>query len=114
MAKAGKGEELFTSTFPFPLLVTAAAYIDKYGPAERYNILKFAADLPCPALFTYGGKELTSGGIPFAGVPDALKSLPGGERRSIEVIDGADHVYTGVSEKLAETVAAWLKQLANA
>lgn len=109
MAKAGQGEELFTSTFPFPLLLTAATYIDKYGPVERYNILKFAADLPCPALFTYGGKELTSGGIPFAGVPEALKSLPGSERRSIEVIDGADHVYTGTSEKLAETVAAWLQ-----
>jgi pimeloyl-ACP methyl ester carboxylesterase len=112
MAKAGKSEELFTSVFPFPLLVTAAAYIDKYGPAERYNLLKFAADLPCPALFTYGGKELASGGIPFAGVPDALKSLPGAERRLIEVIDSADHVYTGVSDKLADAVAEWLKQLA--
>jgi pimeloyl-ACP methyl ester carboxylesterase len=109
MATTGKSNELFTSTFPFPLLVTAGAYIDKYGPAERYNILKFAADLPCPALFTYGGKELTSGGIPFAGVPDALKALPGKEQRSIEVIDGADHVYTGASDTLAETVAAWLK-----
>jgi len=112
MAKAGKGDELFTSTFPFPLLVTAAAYIDKYGPAARYNILKFAGDLPCPALFTYGSKELTSGGIPFAGVPDALNSLPGEERRSIEVIDGADHVYTGTADKLANVVATWLEQLA--
>ncbi|HEY2415792.1 MAG TPA: alpha/beta fold hydrolase [Pirellulaceae bacterium] len=110
MAKAGQGEELFTSTFPFPLLVTAAAYIDKYGPAERYNILKFAADLPCPALFAYGGKELTSGGIPFAGVPEALQSLHSAERRSIEVIDRADHVYTGVSAKLADTVATWLQR----
>ena len=48
MVKAGQGEELFTSKFPFPLLITAAGYIDKYGPAERYNILKFAAELPCP------------------------------------------------------------------
>jgi len=114
MVKAGKSEELFTSTFPFPLLVTAAAYIDKYGPAERYNILKFAANLPCPALFTYGGKELTSGGVPFAGVPDALKSLPGAERRAVEVVDGADHVYTGLSGKLADTSAAWLESQAAA
>jgi hypothetical protein len=109
LVKAGKNDELFTSTFPFPLLVTAAAYIDKYGPAERYNILKFAPELPCPALFTYGGKELASGGIPFAGVPDALRSLPNPGQRTIEVIDGADHVYTGTSEKLADTILTWLQ-----
>ncbi len=108
MAKAGQGEELFTSKFPFPMLMTAAAYIDKYGPAERYNILKFAADLPCPALFAYGSKELTSGGIPFAGMPDALNSLPNGDWRTVKVIDGADHVYTGVAPALADAICAWL------
>jgi pimeloyl-ACP methyl ester carboxylesterase len=108
MVKAGQGDELFTSKFPFPLLITAAGYIDKYGPAERYNILKFAADLPCPALFTYGGKELAGGGIPFAGMPDALMALPNADRRSVAVIEGADHVYTGVADRLADHIVAWL------
>jgi pimeloyl-ACP methyl ester carboxylesterase len=110
MVKAGQSDELFTSKFPFPLLITAAGYIDKYGPAERYNILKFAADLPCPALFTYGGKELAGGGIPFAGLPDALMALPNAERRTVAVIEGADHVYTGVAHRLADAVADWLTQ----
>jgi pimeloyl-ACP methyl ester carboxylesterase len=108
MVKAGQGEELFTSKFPFPLLITAAGYIDKYGPAERYNVLKFAAKLPCPALFTYGSKELAGGGIPFAGMPDALMALPNSDRRTVAVIEGADHVYTGVVDRLADCVAAWL------
>jgi len=108
MVKAGQGDELFTSKFPFPLLITAAGYIDKYGPAERYNILKYAAELPCPALFTYGGKELAGGGIPFAGLPDALMALPNADRRTVAVIEGADHVYTGVADRLADKVAAWL------
>jgi len=108
LVKTDKSEELFTSKFPVPMLVTAAAYIDKYGAAERYNILKFADDLPCPALFTYGGKELDSGGIPFAGMPDALASLSNADRRTVKVIDGADHVYTGVAQQLAEVIASWL------
>jgi len=108
MVKAGQGDELFTSKYPFPLLITAAGYIDKYGPVERYNILKFAADLPCPALFTYGSKELANGGIPFAGLPDALMALPNADRRSVAVIEGADHVYTGVADRLADRIAAWL------
>jgi pimeloyl-ACP methyl ester carboxylesterase len=108
MAKAGRGDDLFTSKFPFPLLITASAYIDKYGPAERYNILKFAADLPCPALFTYGSKELSHGGIAFIGLPEALLSLSGVERRQVVVIEGADHIYTGLGNELAKAMTAWL------
>ena len=39
MVTDGRGEELFTANFPFPLLIAASAYIDKYGPAERYNLV---------------------------------------------------------------------------
>jgi len=108
LVKAGKQDELFTSKFPFPMLMTAGAYIDKYGPAERYNFLKFAADVPCPALFTYGSKELDGGGIAFAGLPDALMSLPNADRRSVKTIERADHVYSGVAPQLAEAIASWL------
>jgi pimeloyl-ACP methyl ester carboxylesterase len=108
MVAEGRGEELFTGKFPFPLLITAAGYIDKYGPAERYNILKFAAELTCPALFTYGSKELEHGGVAFAGLPEALLELPDSQRRTVEVIEGADHFYTGVSDRLASTIVNWL------
>jgi hypothetical protein len=110
MVAEGQGQELFTSKFPFPLLITAAGYIDKYGPAERYNILRFAHDVPCPALFVYGSKELSHGGIAFEGLPDALEALPGSGGRHIAVIEGADHMYTGLGEPLAETIAGWLLQ----
>ena len=104
----GRGDELFTSKFPFPLLITGNAYVDKYGPAERYNILKFADQVPCPALFTYGSKELDQGGIAFAGLPDALRALAGSDGRQIAVIDAADHMYSGVTEKLAAEITQWV------
>ena len=108
LVSEGRGDELFTSKFPFPLLITGNAYVDKYGPAERYNILKFADQLPCPALFTYGSKELDQGGIAFAGLPDVLGSLPNADRRSIAVVDGADHMYFGVADKLSDRIVQWL------
>jgi pimeloyl-ACP methyl ester carboxylesterase len=114
LAAAGRGEDLFTSKYPFPLLITAAAYIDKYGKAERYNLLKFAADLPCPALFTYGSKELATGGIAFAGLVEALAALPNAERRTVATIDGADHLYTGVADALATRICDWLSGLKSA
>ncbi len=109
MAAEGRGEELFTGKFPFPLLITAAGYLDKYGPAERYNILRFAADVPCPALYIYGSKELAYGGIAFDGLPQALMELSGAERRQVAVIDGADHVYAGVADELAAAIGRWLE-----
>ena len=64
VAEAGRGDELFTSKFPFPLLITASGYIDKYGPAERYNILKFAADLTCPPCSPTAAKNSTRAASP--------------------------------------------------
>ena len=96
--------------FPFPLLISATSYIDKYGPAERYNILDFAANVAVPALFTYGSKELESGGIAFAGLPEALAKLP--EKRGaieVQVIAGADHNYTGCGESLAAAIIKWIQ-----
>jgi pimeloyl-ACP methyl ester carboxylesterase len=110
LAKEGAGDELFTAKFPFPLLITADSYIDKYGPAERYNILEFTHQLRCATLFTYGSKELAQGGIAFAGMPEALGKLPSPAVRDIIAIDGADHFYAGVQDQLASKVAEWLKQ----
>lgn len=110
LAKEGAGDELFTAKFPFPLLITADSYIDKYGPAERYNILEFTAQLHCPALFTYGSKELAHGGIAFAGMPEAINKLPMHGTREVVTIDGADHFYSGVQDRLASRVGEWLRE----
>ena len=106
MVKEGRGEDFFMAKFPFPLLISASSYIDKYGPAERYNVLNFAGRLSCPALFTYGSKELETS-IAFAGMPEALRSLA---HPSLEVvvIEGADHNYSGVAESLAGAMAKWI------
>ena len=58
------------------LMISAGSYVDKYGPEERYNIMKFANQLSCPTLITYGQREVDEGSLAFAGVPDALRALP--------------------------------------
>ncbi len=106
-----RGDELFLAQYPFPLMITANSYIDKYGPGERYNIVGFANQLPMPSLFLYGSKEVTPQNGPFAGVPDALKALS--DCRStldVAIVPGGDHFYTGVYEALAEEVDAWLEE----
>jgi pimeloyl-ACP methyl ester carboxylesterase len=107
LVREGKPQELFQARFPFPLLITAAGYIEKYGPAERYNIVHYVPQLRCPALFVYGSREL-EGSISFAGMPDTLRGLPGDGPRAIAVVQDADHNYTGVQAQLRTVVDGWL------
>lgn len=105
--KESRPEALFTARFPFPLLISAASYLDKYGPDERYNILKFVDKLTCPTLFTYGQIELEQGGVAFAGLPDAIRGTAD-SGVDIRCIDGADHFYTDRYEALIGAITDWL------
>lgn len=108
----GRPDTLMEVGFPFPLLITAGGYVDKYGPAERYNILQFAQRLSCPTLFCYGGSELQQGGVAFAGLPEALAELPWpNENFSVTTIPAADHVYTGLRDVLAGEIVCWLESM---
>ena len=56
----------------------------------------------------YGSKELANGGMAFAGVYEAVAALPNGTQRTVTVIEGADHLYTGLGNQLAARIASWL------
>ena len=108
----GRPETLMSVRAPLPLVICAAGYVDKYGQAERYNIVKFADRLPCPTLLTYGGMELEGGHVAFAGVPEAIATLPPTKQRlDVVTIAGADHLYTGARSELAAEIARWLRSL---
>ncbi|MCH8043191.1 MAG: alpha/beta fold hydrolase [Planctomycetes bacterium] len=107
--EAGRGGTLMQVIVPIPLVITAAGYVDKYGPEERFNILKFADRVTCPTFYTFGELELQTG-IAFVGLPEAIADLPEGKSsREIITLGGADHMYTGVRDVLAERLIAWLR-----
>ncbi len=105
----GKPETLIRVKYPFPLVITAAGYLEKYGPAETYNLLRFAHRLPCPALVTFGQEELESGSVAFEGLPDLLRNLPEG-RHTLEsvTIPHASHLYTSHYDTLTREILQWL------
>jgi pimeloyl-ACP methyl ester carboxylesterase len=103
-------ERLLETRFPIPLLITAAAYVDKYGPTERYNILRYVKHLEIPALFVFGGLELLEGPA-FAGLPEDLSQAAGGRSVTVTVIPGANHLYSGSLLPLAEVVDDWLAKV---
>jgi dienelactone hydrolase len=110
LTQAGTPAVLLEVKLPLPYVITAAGYVEKYGPDERYNYLRFVGGLPCPVLVTLGEIEVANN-MAFAGTPEELIRLAGrhSQLRS-EVIVGADHFYTGAREALVACVEAWLRE----
>ena len=110
LVRQGRERSLMEVRLPLPQVITAAAYLDKYGPDERYNILRYLDRLTTPSLFVYGGLELGQNAA-FGGMDEEIESrraaLP---NLSSAVIAGGDHVYTGVLDALAARIELWLRR----
>jgi alpha/beta superfamily hydrolase len=104
----GVGNTVIESTFPFPMLITARAFLDKYG-GETYNVVQLASKVPQPLTFLYGEVELSEGSVAFAGVPEALREQRRPDQQlDIQIVERADHFYVGCQEALRNHVlAAW-------
>lgn len=104
---------LLQTRVPVPLLISAAGFLDKYGPEERYNFLRFASQVDCPLLFTFGSQELEHGGVAFAGLPDAIARLAHQSEKpwqpDVTVIEGADHHYRSGRDTLNRELSGWLQ-----
>jgi pimeloyl-ACP methyl ester carboxylesterase len=109
LVQAGQHDELLLVRFPLPYWVSAAAYVDRYGPHERYNVLGSIERVGVPLLVSYGSRELQTD-VAFRGMPEAIELLGGRERRQVAVIAGGDHSYSTVELTLADRVDLWLRR----
>jgi alpha/beta superfamily hydrolase len=109
-AQNGQPAALLDVKLPLPFVITAAGYLEKYGPEERYNYLQFIAGVRCPALVTLGTVEMENN-MAFRGAPEALAG-PASRHGQLTVatVAGADHFYTGVRADLITRVEAWLRE----
>ena len=94
---------------PLPFVITAAGYVEKYGPDERYNYLRFVGSVSCPTLVTLGSIEVENN-MAFCGTPEAIEKLQARYRQlSLETITEADHFYTAVRDELLARVESWVR-----
>ncbi len=110
---------LFKVTVPNPNVFSATTYLDKYGPAERYDIFKHLPNVRLPMLVTFGGEEgatpESADWLSMGGVADALAALAEKqENLTFRLIDGADHFYTGKLPELWAAARQWFAQIGAA
>jgi pimeloyl-ACP methyl ester carboxylesterase len=109
LANAGQPAALLEVTLPLPMAITAAGYVEKYGPHERYDIARFGGSVPCPTLVTFGGQEVERN-MAFHGVPDLLVEKDRHSRLGVVTIPGADHFYSQQRAQLLDCLESWLRR----
>ena len=88
----GHGSALLEVTVPLPMAISAASYLEKYGPESRYDFVPLLRRVTCPTQFVFGEQEVATN-IAFQGLPDTIG-------RSVSIVPGADHFYTGLRHEL--------------
>ena len=110
LVESGQPAALLQVQIPMPYVITAAGYIEKYGPDDRYDFLKMLNGLACPAMITLGSKEIASN-MAFQGLPHALQPLLSEQSSlKIKMIEGADHFYSGARDPLISSIRDWLHE----
>jgi dienelactone hydrolase len=106
--QAGQPAALLDVKLPLPFVITAAGYVEKYGPDERYDYLRLLGSVAVPALVTLGAIEVENN-MAFRGTPDEVTEI--GRRKGhieCQLVPQADHFYTGVRGDLCARVESWL------
>lgn len=108
LVAAGEPTALLDVRLPLPFVATAAGYVEKYGPDERYNYLTFLGRVACPTLLTLGEREV-SDNLAFRGAAEAVAAAAPAVQ--VTTVAGADHFYSGVRDALWSSLDAWLDRL---
>ena len=85
--------------------------MDKYGPDEKYDVLKHVPNVRVPLLIMIGTQEAQTM-MAFQGFPRKVEKLSGElEYLTFESIPGADHAYTHQREYVWGVVRRWLSKV---
>jgi len=108
---SGHPETLIDTIMPIPLLVTAEVFIQKYGPEEKYDIVKHIPNVQCPLLVMVGTAEAQTM-MAFQGLPPLLEQLAEAmDQLTFATIPGADHAYTHQRDYVWGVVSRWLEKV---
>ena len=105
-----KAQELMEVRFPIAQLFSAYSYLDKHGPAERYNLVTLSPRIKVP-LLVIGGELETHTRLRDC-PQDMVTAAVNSPRAEYVIIAGGNHSLLNSAEKASATVLNWLASLA--
>ena len=106
----GKSQELMAVNFPISQMFSAAAYLDKHGPAERYNLVTLAPKIKVPMLAVAGSLETHTRLRDMA--QDLAVAAVNSPRAESVIIEGGNHSLNNCRAEASAAVLNWLASLA--
>jgi len=96
----GRPLDLFECQQPTPFIATAAGFIEKYGPEDRYDIMKLLPHISVPVLVFLGQKTLSTSPA-FDTHPSEFRRLAEQDIPvTLEIVTAADMSYSGHDAEL--------------
>lgn len=109
MEAEDRAMELIQVDFPISQLFSAASYLDKHGPAERYNLVTLASGIKVP-IFVLGGSLETHTRLKDMARDLALAAVNSPRSEHI-IIEGGNHGLNNKKQEASEVVFNWLASL---
>ncbi len=107
--ESGQPEKLLKVRYPFPMLVSASTYVDKYGSRGSYDVMELAPKVVVPSLWVYGGMEVQERKVSFLQADEKMREIAmKGNRMTVVTIPNGDHNYTRVRPELLEQLGQWV------
>lgn len=107
----GKANELMMDVrFPILQPFSAASYLDKHGPAERYNLVTLAPNIRIPMFVVAGSLETHTRLRDIA--RDMALAAVNSPKAEYLVIEGGDHSLNNRRKECSAAVLNWLASLA--
>lgn len=105
----GKAQELMSVRFPIRQMFSAAAYLDKHGPLERYNLVTLAPRIKIPLYILAGSLETHTR---LRDLPrDLARAAVNSPRVECTVIAGGKHGLSNCRQEATAAVLQWLASL---
>ena len=109
MEANGRALDLMKVNFPIKQFFSAASYLDKHGPGERYNLVDLAPRIHVPILTLAGSLETHTRLVDMAS--DLVLAAVNSPSPSYEIIDGGDHSLQNRKAAASQSVSEWIPRL---
>ncbi len=106
----GRPDSVFRVEFPIPQYFSAASYLDKHGPEEKYNLINLAGQIRVPILAINGSRETHTR---LAGMAqDLARAAVSSPCANAIMVEDGEHSLTNRTTEASAAVLQWLAALA--
>ncbi len=102
----GEPDGVFRVNFPIPQFFSAASYLDKHGPLEKYNLINLAHRIRAPILALSGSRETHTRLDGMA--QDLVRAAVNSPKASALVVDEGEHSLVNRTAEASAAVLKWL------